>query len=305
MSAPSGPRSGRHGSVAVGASALHSIRNWNLNAIENHEARVLSSTRAGTMRFPGVADWNGSFEGFGGTPPVFPGDQVALSLFAGPDTGVFGATGLVYFGNAIIDSLTITWQWQPTVVVSWSANYSANGCLAYNTDEYYDTILECVAQACSMKAMYQDECSAGSGSGTFGASDGEFTELANVESITLTFTANNLVVVNSSTNCCTEREPGTLDWTLAIVDQEQYPILDYDTYYHWHLYTTATEYWCVAYSLLQDVSNVRVDMESGAIITKTNTLAMASHACCTGDQSSSRIGVVTDPAGATHWPGTL
>src|SRR5574343_189189 len=146
MAAPSGPRSGRHGSV----NSVASVRNWSLNWNQALASRILSSTRAGTMRFAGIEDWNGSIEGFGGVPGLFAGDTVALRLFAGPDDGVWGHYGAVYYGNAIIDSFTLNIQWQPTVQTSWTANFSANGCLSTTSGEESDDTLECVSRWCSV-----------------------------------------------------------------------------------------------------------------------------------------------------------
>lgn len=292
MGSLSGPRTGRHGAV----NGLTSVRNWSLNWNQNLASRVLSSTRGGTMRFAGIEDWSASVEGFGGFPGIFPGDNVSLKMFAGPDDGVFGHYGAVYQGYALVDSLTINLQWQPTVQASWSANFSANGCMSQAPGEYSDDVLECVSQLCSIDLTYQDECVAGSG-GT--GDEGFFTSAANVESVTLTFNAANIPIVNSNTNCCTEREPGILDWSLAIVDQEQYPMWDYNKYYRFRVYIDAITYWSVAFGLLQDISNVRVDIESGALVTKTNNFVMASHACC---DATPTLGEVVDPLGVVRWP---
>ena len=296
MAAPSGPRSGKHGYVYTQYGETY-IRNWLLNWNQALAARIHSASAGGTERVYGVEDWNGTFEAFGGNPNIFPGDEFTIGLFSGPSDGVHGTTGQYWSGDAICDSLTINWNWQPSQTINWSAAFSANGCLADTDDEKYDAGADCVASMCTLSITYQNECVAGSG-GT--GDEGSFTTLANVESATLTITAANQAVVNSSTACCTKRVPGNIDWTLAIVDQEEYPILAYNTYYRFRLYDTAATYWSLAFGLLQDISNIRVDRENGTLVTKTNTLAMNARACC--GQNDAILGEIVDPDLVTRWP---
>lgn len=309
MADTSGPRSGKHGMVSAygweGTYSRH-IRNWNLNLLEQPENRVHSASRSGHERIVGVRDWNGSFEGFGPDPFIFPGNDINITLYAGPKTGVYGTAGQTYVGTAIVDSITINWNWQPTQSINWTANFSGDGVLAYASDDYiYDDSVVCDPSMCDLVFEYQDFCADGTpanwvdGQGYSGTGE-TFVDWENIESATLTITSDNLAIVNSSTGCWTERVAGNLDWTLSIVDQEEYLIPTYDVYYLFRLYSSLTTYWELAWGLLQDISNIRVDIESGAIVTKSNNFAMAGRVCCAAGQG--KIGVITRPDGVIEWP---
>lgn len=292
MTAPSGPRSGKHGVVALTATGVNHVRNWNLNWNYALEDRVHSASASGHERFAGVEDWNGSFAGFGGAPPVFPGDEVALKLFCGPSDGVWGHTGKVWVGNAIIDNIAITWNWQPNNSLSWTANFSANGCLTDEEGEYYDTTSQtCLAKMCSLLPYYLDDCT---GTGV------AYTEWPNVESAVLTISAANIPYINSSTDCCTYRRAGIIDWSLDIVDQEDYLIMDNTDAWSFRLYDTATTYWDLAWGLLSGITNVTVDVETGAIKNKTNNIVMAGRYCCDG--TGADLGYIINPGIETKWP---
>jgi hypothetical protein len=296
MPTPSGPRSGKHG-YAYTINGIKHMKNWSLNWNQALETRYHSESRGGPERFYGVEDWSGTIEGFGGNPLIFPGDEIALELFTGPSTGVYGAVGETYKGNAIVDQLTINWNWQPNQSLNWSVNFSADGCLSEAEDEEYDLSTTCDTSMCNLSLTYQDECIAGSaGTGV----EGLWTTWNNVESAVLTITAANQAVVNSSTACCTQRVPGNIDFNLAVVDQEEYPILDFNTYYNLRLYTTAALYWQLRFGLLQDITNIRVDRESGAIVNKTNTLQMTGRICCGTDPA--QHGSIITPASRLAWP---
>lgn len=290
----SGPRSGKHAFV----SGLSQITGWTLNWNESYETKYHSASRGAPERTRGVEDWNGTITGFGGNPGLFPGDEFAFRFFDGPDDGVYGHTGLIWYGNGIIDSMSIVWNWTPNQSLNWTINFSANGCLDDMIGELYDTSTECANRMCNLAIEYDEAClSLGTGTGT---GTGSYLEWPNVESATWTVTANNQVITNSSTQCCTERTAGTLDWTLDIVDQEQYLILDRSTPYAFKLYTTSTAYWLLKWGYLLNVSNIRADISTGAIMTKTNNFAMTGRVCCGTD--SAITGVITDPDSTDVWP---
>ena len=286
-------RSGKHGTVEGDSGVYHQIRNWVLADSNTPQDRVSSATRGGHTRRLGVGDWTGSFVGFGGLPPleVFPGENVNLQLFAGPTSGVFGDTGLKYYGPSIIDSLSITWDFTPGGDVQWTANFSANGCLATDTDDIVETPEQCVSRMCPLHIDVNDYC----------ADDAVWTEWPNVKSMTLTFTADNQSYSNSSTNCCTYREAGNLDWILEVIDEDAAEYLVKDTAYRFRIYDTATTYWQVGFGLFHSMSDLNVDVFTGVIKSKTNTIAMNGQTCCLGS-GSLETGSIINPDGVTLWP---
>jgi len=291
MTAPSGPRSGKHGVV----NGICFVRNWTLNVLNAVETRYHSASRGGPERYTGIEDWNATFEGFGGDPGIFPGDIIDLKLFAGPSSSTWGDPGQTWYGSAIVDSLSVIWNFQPNQSLQWAASVSANGCITQTDDEYYDTTcLTCPTQMCSLAIKYMDDC----GTGT------AYADWNYIESATLTFTAANVAYINSTSACCTNRRPGNIDWSLDIVDQEDYPVMATSDTWAFRLYTSAAAYWELTWGILQNISNIRVDIESGAIKTKTNNIVMSGRTCCTGvgTGAGADIGAIKDPGGTTVWP---
>lgn len=306
----SGPRSGKHGLGLYGAGTVYqALRNWVLNHTSTPEDYVHSGTAGGHDRVGGVFDANGTFDQFGGTPVQFPGDTFTFIGFEGPDTGVYGQSGNALTLPSIVDSLTINWDWAPGGRLSMSTTFSANGCLDTETSSSYTnddpSLYGCPTRMCDLSIWAQRVCDAngigsqGSGSGETG---GALTRLDNLASATLTFTADNQTVVNSSTYCCTERRPGNVDWTLAIVDQENYVQFQESDIYLFKLYVNATLFWELAWGIFTGVDNVNVNRETGEIISKTNNFAMKGLLCCGAGDTAPDMGYIKSPGAVTRWP---
>jgi hypothetical protein len=302
----SGPRSGKHGVVYAyvwdsieqayeeNACGLAQVRNWNLNILGQVETRVHSASWGGPERYPGIEDFNVTVEGFGAFPcATFPGYYANLYLFAGPDDGVAGHDGVAYNLDVICDSLTLTWNWEPTRSLMWSAVFSSTGCLEMESENTWilDESTECYDRMCGLLLAYRNAC-AGSGGAT---------PIDGVTNATLTFTCNNQTAMNSSMDCCTYRTPGGLtDWTLDITQQEDYYTFLNTELYEFLLYNTVSTYWDLQWGILDNVSNIRVDRETGAIKTKTYNIKMNGRACC--GSAVAQIGQILNPDGTQMWP---
>ena len=289
MASPSGPRSGKH-AAALG---ITNLRNWTLNRINALETRYHSATRGGPARQDGVNDWNGTVESFGGFPDFFPGDYITgLSLFEGPDDSVYGHTGVTWTGNAIVDYITINWNFQPNQSLNWSAGFSAHGAIVDGTGVVDDVSDDCPDRICDLHIDHLDPC----------IPEVAYTEWLNVESAILTIRAANVPYVNSTTACETFRRSGNIDFTFDITDQEDYTIVDLLADLSLRAYITASAYWELNYAKLQNFSNIRADRETGAIKNKTNNFVMNGFLCCTPGSGASTIGSIIDPDGVTQWP---
>lgn len=289
MPFPSGPRSGKHGVVkAANATSgvtgvVSAVRNWSVNHNQTPEDHVHSGTLGGHERGNGYFDWNGSFEGFGAYPGIFPGDLFEFTGFAGPDNGVFGTSGNAVIGNAIMDSLTINWNFQPGGSLSWSGSFSANGCLDEdNVADITGVYTPCPYRMCNLVLKYKEACA------------GVLTNFAAVQSASLTFTSANIPFNNSDTLCCTYRRPGNLDWTLGVVTQDNYSPFVNGAFYEFNLFTNATEFWGMQWGLFTGIDNFNVNIETGEIITKQFNFAMKGFHCCT--PGSLEIGEIVTPA---------
>lgn len=285
----SGPRSGKHAVFTKGGTAIDGISRWSLNSTFTPEDHVHSSSLGAHNRLGGVYDWSGTVEGFGAHPGLFPGEQFAAEFFTAPDTGVYGAAGMKYDGNCIVDSLTITWNWAAGGTMQWSAGVSSNGCLTTTAaGDEIDTVTGCKYEMCGILPQNSPICGAA-----------VWATIPNVSSATLTLTSANPAYANSSTACCTKREPGNLDWSLDLVDEETNMQFTPGTFYRFKIFVGNALFWVIDAGLYIGPSNLVCDVETGAIIQKSNTFVGSGNYCCSGTQTT---GTIIDPTPTTKWP---
>ncbi len=288
-----GPRSGKHGAVSRdGDVGIEQVKFWSLSQTNAVEDLVHSASKGGHNRQGGFDDNSIQIEGFGGFPNFFPGDPVTFYLFAGPDDGILGHLGKVFAVPSRVSSLTINWNWVANGSLEWSATLDSNGCLGEPSDNsIIDTSELCSPQMCSLLPR-AGHCSIDD--------HNSYDIIENVVSASWTITADNPSYTNSSTNCCTGREAGNLDWTLSIVDQEANRTFAHKDYYGFKFYINATEYWLFRYGISTGISDLRVDRQTGVIKSKTNNFSMSGQLCCGG--TDYKEGAIVTPNDVTVWP---
>lgn len=292
------PRSGRLGFVGDYTGEVldrySRVRNWNFNALATPEVRYYSGTRFGAQRIPGFVQYNGSFSGFGATPPLFAGDTFEFIGYTAPTSGVACTSGCAYSVPSIVDSLNINWNWTAeNRGTNWTINFSSTDEWSeVNLDDPCDDEVFCNDTACDLTFVMKDPCTADA-----------VVEWCNLVSANLTFTSNNITYSNNSTNCTIAKDVGNLDWTLEVIDQNPciIPTLQAD---YWFTIlaslTPSSTSWILKWGQFVGVSNLNVNMETGEIISKSNNFAMQAVNCCT--PGSPTRGSIIDPAGITVWP---
>lgn len=268
------------------------FRNWTLNPVATPEARVYSGTRFGTQRIPGQVDYSGSFEGFGGRPPLFVGDSFTFIGYTAPTSGVPCTPGCAYIVPAMVNTLSITWNYTAeNRTVFWSVGFQANGTPTVNTtfDDPCDDLVFCDPNICSLPPVMKNPCDTDA-----------IVEFCNITQVVLTFTNSSIAYSNTSTNCELRREVGNLDFTLDITDQNPCIIPILQAPYWFELPDSTTTKWILKYAMLVGVNNFRVDSQTGAMIEKTNSFAMQAVNCCV--PGTPVRGVITNPAGVNVWP---
>jgi hypothetical protein len=248
-----GVHSGRFGVV----DGISTVRNWSINDVSAPQKFVASNTLNGAGRRKGIRSWSGSFGVYGHTPPVMPGEFFAFAGYTSPDDDVSG-DGTVYTGDAVVDSIALTVNWQNGEIISNVVNFSGHLVLTNSTDEYLDVTAPTVPEVCGAKIQHD------------AATPGTFADWENIAQATLNISAANGSYVNSSTNCWTGRKAGPVDATLSVVEQET-SRSDLDIYddVQIKLYVTASLFWHFKWMHLKEFSNISVDRESGAILSRT------------------------------------
>jgi len=268
------------------------VRQWSIDEITEPARYRASHFRNGTQRVAGIKDFTGSFTQELPHPAstVMPGELFQFQGYTGPGTSVYGANGRVYdsgASGAIVDQVTITWSWSPgepsiQTVVNFS-NASSTGLTDSSTTAIADAGTEILPTICDLQIK------TGTGVGTV---------WTNWTQAVLTISANNPSTVNASTSCWRIRKPGPIDWTLSVTEDDDEQKLTIGTDYRILLYTSATEYWELLWGHLEGYTGLNVDIDSGAIISKTANFGMVSH-------NGTTLGSITLPgAGAAWWPPT-
>lgn len=270
------------------------FRNWVLNSTSSPEVRRYSGLRFGTQRIPGFVEHSGTFEGFGGRPPLFVGDTFRFIGYTAPTTGVPCTPGCAYILPAMVNSLTITWNWtQENKGVNWSIGFQGTGALTTNAtyDDPCDDLVYCDPNPCNLTFVMKDPCAADA-----------VVEWCNLVSATLTFTNESVAYSNNSTSCTVARDVGNLDWTLDVVDQNTCIIPTLGSDYWFEIADSATTKWILKWGQFLDIVNYRVDAETNTMIDKTNRFGMQAVNCCV--PATPVRGSILNPAGVTVWPFT-
>lgn len=290
------PRTGRLGFVGDYTGSVLTrvarVRNWTMDEVANPELRVYSGTRFGTDRIPGFVEDTGTFQGFGGFPPYFVGDEFVFLGYTAPITGIPCTDGCAFIVPAIVTSLNITWNFtQENRGVNWTIGFGSTGTLEEDPafpDDCDDSVY-CDPNPCDLEFEMFD-C------------DDDEIEWCNIESISLNFTANIIPYSNNTTNCQVRKLPGNLDWTMEVVDQNACYIPNTQEQYWFRIEADndPSSVWELKYSLSTGFSNFRIDTEANTVIGKSNNFAMKAVNCCNPLQPVR--GTITDPEGRIVWP---
>lgn len=227
------------------------VRNWQINHTSAPKKYVDSSTKGAPGRKRGIQDWTGSFSCYGKKPLVLPKEVFTMRGYCGPETGVEGDDGDVYGGEAIVDSVAISWNFETGDLIGHVVNFGGRVPLERTADVYEDN-----------STPAQQECI-----GLGIEVDGE--TVRRVTTITLTLTAENKTYVDSSTAGWTGRLPGNIDATLAFGVHGTNPddfILSVGGDLDVKLYVDDTDFWRLRWMHFKDVSGINVDVEGSGVV---------------------------------------
>lgn len=271
------------------------VRNWTINQPSTPPSFAASNTQGGMGRRGGVRDWTGQFSNYGATPTVMPGDSFTFTGYTAPDGGTPGGSGEVLTGAALVDSVVITWNWQNGEIIGHQVNFGGHLALTEQSSSVsVDSSQPDVPTFNGTKIkMSTDEFV------------GMEEEIPNLTSATLTITAENQTYVNSDTVVSgvtwTGRKAGNIDWTLAMNQEDNAKqgstgIPTIGSRYNFRLFDDATSYWDLLWGHVVDFTNLNVDRETGAIISRTINVAMD------GFDGTSTGKITLPGAGSNFWP---
>ncbi len=247
-----GAHTGKYGTV----NGQTGLRTWSLNDTSAPKAIYHSASKGGPQRRPGITDWTGSMGLYGGKPLVLPGDAFAFAGYCAPSNGIKGANGDVYSGNAVIDQIVISWNYESGDVIAHTASFSGDGALTKGTG-FYDDVVAPVYFASNELAG--------------GTINGE--TISRITTVTLTLSAANKSRVDSSTAGGTRRESGNMDAVLAIAvndtNADEFLVSKGDLAELQLPINPGGDFWWLKWMMFKEFTGITVNRETGDWIKAT------------------------------------
>jgi len=257
-----GVHSGKFGAV----DSVTTVRNWGIEQISASQPFVASNTKGGTGRRRGVKDWSGQYSCYGHTPPAMPGEFFDFEGYTAPDNDTWGANGLTYYGNAIVDSIALTLNFESSELFNFQTSFSGNGALARKSDVVSDATDPEAHTPLDARVLILDPGGDVLGSDSGSASGGE--EFC-VTNLNFTITSATQTSVTSCTNGWTERHGGPIDMTGSMtvqdIDPSSFGLEIWDDVII-RIYVDGTDFWELKWVHIKDFTGLTVDRETGAIM---------------------------------------
>lgn len=269
------------------------VQAWQVDDNSDTKETVNSVTKAGKHRLPGINSWTGSFESNGAIPVNMPGDLISFTGYIGPDNNVVGSTGVTASGQAMIERISITWNWATGDVLKTSTEFQGHLGLTYADGQaaIFDT------SSINYYGSKQIPTPTVQVNNT-----GGFVNWPNLTQLTLTISNEIQPYVNSSTGGWIGRLAGIWDLDITATEQEVLrSLFQKDDILELKLPvdTTFTNFWDIKWGHVKSFTNIRVDRETGTIITQNVDIPWSAF----DNESPPVIGSIILPgAGSAWWP---
>jgi len=282
-------KSGRWGAV----NGISTVRNWAINDAHTAPTAVASNTGFGTARRVGVQDWTGSFDVYGTTPPIYPGDLFAFIGYMGPDDNVSGV-GPRYAGDARCNQLTMNMNWAGGEIISLACEFGGHLALTPTSSGGAEITDGTVPALTPISGGSYIEYSL----------DGSTWHVwESLLQATWTWTNAVQPYVNSSTfvsgKLWTGRAEGHNDWSLQCVEQNTNRARfakGQELWIRLHLDSSGTNFWELKTGLVGQFTGIQVDRETSKIIQQTINVDMNANGVSDGS-----LGWIKNPAGVVVW----
>lgn len=218
------------------------VTNWEVTYTGQPFEYYASNTDGASGQLAGNNDWSGSYKVLTGEPANMPGDGIT---FTGSVDGTNGCTG-----TAIIDSITVTAPIAAGGPVTTVVAFSSDGALTVGAAAATDTTEPQPPPAKLAKL----NIAAG--------------DIAGVQSITMVITsANKDYVTSGETNRIAGNLTATLTYDILEGDFGNLPAPNADLIIKF--YVTATIFWDLKWMLVENLTNLKVDIETNELVGAT------------------------------------
>lgn len=263
------------------------LMNWSVARAKPSTAQKHSGTRGGTQRRRGVGSWTGSISGVGGLPPGLPGAPLAFVGYTGPSNNTEGGDGIRYSGTIYITDVTVKWDYTTNAVVGYDLNFVGHLGLTRSSGVAIVDSVSTVEIESSLCPLKYDTVLAG-----------DYVNFTDVTTAQLKISSEVASFVNSSTGNETGRRSSSLvDWEFSATIERTDNTLAEGTELTLQLYTTTALFWELKYGLVREYAGISADRTSGAIMSQTLVIEMASN-----KQADGSLGFIKVPGGTQYWP---
>lgn len=276
------------GSVGGGSeTAIPCVRTWGMSYSAALQELVCSASKGAKIRVDGNLDWTGTYNAYGPTPALFPGDKFE---FEGAIVDGSASDGKGVKGDAICESIAITIDIEAAAAISHVVAFGADGDLTLGASITVPADLS-VPNPFTAKGLKVEI-----------AADPftSWNEIHEARTLTLTMSKANTSYVSSGTGGQTRRMEGNLDVVLALTcyaaaadGWASFP--QPNSIYAVRVYTTASLFWLIKWLKTGELGGMEVDVETGSLVGASLNMALTAF---TGGVE----GIVQDPASATKWP---
>jgi hypothetical protein len=281
---------GLHSGKWAAVNGISTLRHWTVSETQAPAMGRASNTGFAPVRKKGVRSWSGQYTAYGAQPQCMPGTIFGFTGFSAPDDDVSGA-GQTFTGNAIVDSVSMTWNWGNGEYLGHTVNFSGHLALTKGTG-----VMPVDAAVPDMPpvALCKIQTGAPDGSG--------YADLPNVVTVTLNISSSNQSFVNSSTIVggvlWTGKKAGLPDWNLSISQQDNQRVgapFDIGDNISIKLFTDATLFWLLQWGHVRDFTGIDANRETGAILARTINIDQTA-------LDTTALGLVVMPSGTQWWP---
>lgn len=239
--------------IAGAVDGIGTIRTWSVETSAAIQRMIASNTKGGPIRLAGNKDWSGNYAAYGHTPLKMPGD---IFTFHG---SLEGAKGIE--GSAIVEAAEIVIDIEGGLPIAHTVDFAAMGALDLAAEKAVsDSLDPAVFPAIGRKVQI----------GTVVA-DPDYSDIPNVRTITLRFSAENPSYVSSGTAGHLKRLKGNVDagLSVSVYEGDAAALIAPNTLKAVKIFVTSTLFWELRWILFGEASGIEIDREGGALIGAT------------------------------------